>query len=171
MTTLTRAARPPLLNKRRLFRWLALLTLVLVTLFYLLPVYLMLITGMKNLTEVDLTTMWRLPSGLNFASFEAAWDALSPHLLNSLLLAVPAWASYEGRAEGRTMLAALLSGAGGLAVGWAATALANLYARNTLGLTPFQVTPRLAAVALAIIIAQFRHTRNLDARAADTLHG
>jgi len=28
-----------------------------------------------------------------------------------------------------------------------------------------------AAVALAIIIAQFRHTRNLDARAADTLHG
>jgi NADH-quinone oxidoreductase subunit K len=28
-----------------------------------------------------------------------------------------------------------------------------------------------AAVALAIVIAHFRHTRNLDARAADTLHG
>jgi len=90
MTALAHAARAPRFHRRRLFRWVALTTLILVALLYLLPVYIMLITGMKDLAEVDLTTMWRPPSGLNFASFKAAWDALSPHLLNSLLLAVPA---------------------------------------------------------------------------------
>ena len=66
-----------------------------------------------------------------------------------LLLAVPAWAADAGR-QGSTMLAALLSGAGGLAVGWAITTLANVYARNTLGLTPLRVTPRLALAVLGL---------------------
>jgi glucose/mannose transport system permease protein len=53
-------------------------------------VYLMLVTGMKSLNEVDLTTMWRLPSSLSIDGFKEAFNALRPYLLNSVLLAVPA---------------------------------------------------------------------------------
>jgi ABC-type lipoprotein release transport system permease subunit len=67
-----------------------------------------------------------------------------------LLLAAPAWASGAAGHQGPAVLAALLSGAGGLAVGWVITTVANVYARNTLGLTPFQVTPRLALVAVGL---------------------
>ena len=35
-------------------------------LFYLLPVYLLLITGMKSFEEVSLSRMWDLPNGLGF---------------------------------------------------------------------------------------------------------
>lgn len=90
MTAMARAVRAPFLNRRRLFRWLALLALIAVTVFYLLPVYLMLVTGMKSLNEVDLTTMWRLPSSLSIDGFKEAFNALRPYLLNSVLLAVPA---------------------------------------------------------------------------------
>jgi hypothetical protein len=48
---------------------------------------------------------------------------------------------------------ALLSGSGGLAAGWVVALLANSYARHTLGLTPFQVTPRLAIAVLALTAA------------------
>jgi hypothetical protein len=67
-----------------------------------------------------------------------------------VLLAPPSWASSAVGHQGPTALAALFSGAGGLAVGWVITAVANVYARNTLGLTPFQVTPRLAVAALTL---------------------
>ena len=90
MTAMARAVRAPFLNRRRLFRWLALLALIAVTVFYLLPVYLMLVTGMKSLNEVDLTTMWRLPSSLSIDGFKEAFNALRPYLLNGVLLAVPA---------------------------------------------------------------------------------
>jgi ABC-type lipoprotein release transport system permease subunit len=67
-----------------------------------------------------------------------------------LLLAAPAWASGAMGHQGPTVLAALFSCAGGLAVGWVITTVANVYARNTLGLTPFQVTPGLAVAALGL---------------------
>lgn len=67
-----------------------------------------------------------------------------------LLLAVPAWATDAAGHPGPAIWAALLSGAGGLAMGWAVAAVANAYARNTLGLTPFQVTPRLAIAVLGL---------------------
>jgi hypothetical protein len=67
-----------------------------------------------------------------------------------LLLAAPAWANGGAGRQGPTILAALFSGAGGLALGWLIAAVANVYARNTLGLTPFQVTPRLAVAALSL---------------------
>jgi glucose/mannose transport system permease protein len=58
--------------------------------FYLLPVYVLVITGLKSFAEVDLSTMWQLPSGLHLDNFRAAWDALEPNLRNSVLMAVPA---------------------------------------------------------------------------------
>jgi glucose/mannose transport system permease protein len=58
--------------------------------FFLLPVWVMLITGLKPFAEVSLTRMWDLPSGIYIDNFLAALDRLGPHLVNSILLAVPA---------------------------------------------------------------------------------
>jgi glucose/mannose transport system permease protein len=58
--------------------------------FFLLPVWVMLITGLKPFAEVSLARMWDLPSGIYIDNFLAAFDALGPHLLNSIALAVPA---------------------------------------------------------------------------------
>src|SRR5688572_2459828 len=59
-------------------------------LFYLLPVYLLLITGMKSFEEVSLSRMWDLPSGLGFDSFGAAWNTLRTSFINSFKLVLPA---------------------------------------------------------------------------------
>ena len=61
-------------------------------LFYLLPVYLLLITGMKSFEEVSLSRMWDLPSGLGFDSFGAAWNTLRTSFINSFKLVLPATA-------------------------------------------------------------------------------
>lgn len=57
---------------------------------FLLPVWVMLITGLKTFGEVSLRQMWDLPSGLYFDNFAEAFRALAPNLLNSIMLAVPA---------------------------------------------------------------------------------
>jgi len=66
--------------------------------FYLLPVYLLFITGMKSFQEVSLARMWELPSGLHFDSYIKAWlgkesegiRGLSANIMNSFYLAIPA---------------------------------------------------------------------------------
>jgi glucose/mannose transport system permease protein len=70
-------------------RWLLYGLLVLFAVWYLTPVYVLLVTGMKDFAEVSLDRMWQLPSSLNFASFAAAYDALAPNFGNSLRLAIP----------------------------------------------------------------------------------
>lgn len=72
--------------------------LILAAAFYLLPVYLLFITGMKSFQEVSLARMWELPSGLHFDSYIKAWlgkesegiRGLSANIMNSFYLAIPA---------------------------------------------------------------------------------
>ncbi len=64
--------------------------LVMMSLFYLVPLFVMLNTGFKSFDEVSLRTMWNLPGGLSFDNFRAAWEALRPNLWNSVLIVVPA---------------------------------------------------------------------------------
>lgn len=61
-----------------------------VALFYLMPVYVMLITGLKSFAEVDLQRMWALPAGIHFQNFASAYEKLAPHLWNSFRLVIPA---------------------------------------------------------------------------------
>ena len=63
--------------------------LLLFSMFFLIPMYVMLITGFKSFDEVSLKTMWDLPSGLHGENFKAAFDQLAPHLWNSLRLVIP----------------------------------------------------------------------------------
>jgi len=75
------------LNRSR--NWLY-IPLIVMAVFYLLPMYVMLVTGFKSFSEVDLKTMWNLPSGIHFDNFVEAFSKLSPHLWNSFLMVIPA---------------------------------------------------------------------------------
>jgi glucose/mannose transport system permease protein len=57
---------------------------------YLMPVYLMVTTGFKPINQVDLRTMWNLPTnGLHIQNYIAAFKQLAPNLNNSLEMVIP----------------------------------------------------------------------------------
>ena len=90
----------PVGKRRRLTitRVLVYAALVLFAVYYLMPVYVLLVTGLKSFAEVDLQHMWDLPRSLNLDSFSKAWlgspegsyRGLAPNFWNSMKLAVPA---------------------------------------------------------------------------------
>jgi glucose/mannose transport system permease protein len=103
--------------KRSWARVLIYAILILFAVFYLMPVYVLLITGMKSFAEVSLSRMWALPSGLHFDSFVKAWTGgaaaegfgdlarfggLGKNFMNSVYLTVPATiiSSMLGSANG-----------------------------------------------------------------------
>jgi len=63
---------------------------------YLLPIFLLVLTGLKSYGEVNLYDMWALPRSLSLQSFMDAWTGspiaagLGPNFANSLLMVVPA---------------------------------------------------------------------------------
>ncbi|NJD59126.1 MAG: ABC transporter permease [Anaerolineales bacterium] len=66
------------------------LILIALAVFYLLPIYLMLLTGVKPFNEVDLKTMWALPlNGLHIENFIAGYKQLAPNLKNSFIMVIP----------------------------------------------------------------------------------
>jgi glucose/mannose transport system permease protein len=66
------------------------LLLVILAAIFLLPVYLMVLTGLKPISQVDLKTMWSLPvGGIHFENFIAGYKQLAPNLNNSLLMVIP----------------------------------------------------------------------------------
>lgn len=71
-------------------RYLLYIPLILMSLFYLFPMYVMLNTGLKPFEEVSLKTMWDLPKHLSTDNFVAAFQALAPNLWNSVKMVVPA---------------------------------------------------------------------------------
>ncbi|HTP27278.1 MAG TPA: carbohydrate ABC transporter permease [Anaeromyxobacteraceae bacterium] len=64
--------------------------LVLAVSFFLMPVYMMLVTAFKEPRAINLDTAWQLPQVWNWLSFAEAWRAFRPKLLNSLILTVSA---------------------------------------------------------------------------------
>ncbi|MDZ4763980.1 MAG: carbohydrate ABC transporter permease [Chloroflexota bacterium] len=59
-------------------------------LFYLMPIYVMVNNGLKDAQDVSLSTMWNPVTTLSGGGFLEAWNRLSPNMLNSLLMVVPA---------------------------------------------------------------------------------
>jgi glucose/mannose transport system permease protein len=64
--------------------------LIAMAVFYLLPMYVMLITGFKSFDEIDLRTMWDLPRGIAFDNYIEAYAKLAPSLWNSFVMVIPA---------------------------------------------------------------------------------
>ena len=75
---------------RTIWDWLILIVLLLSALFFLMPIYVMVVTGLKQAQNVSLSTMWQLPAHLSGGGFYEAWRRLYPNLGNSLQLAIPA---------------------------------------------------------------------------------
>lgn len=66
------------------------LILVGMAIFYLLPMYVMLVTGFKSFEEISLQTMWNLPKHFALDNFVEAYKNLAPHLKNSFMMVIPA---------------------------------------------------------------------------------
>ena len=63
--------------------------LLLAVLFYLMPMYVMVVSGLKDATNVEIATMWELPESLSGGGFSEAWNQLNPNLLQSFALVIP----------------------------------------------------------------------------------
>jgi glucose/mannose transport system permease protein len=75
---------------RTIWDWLILVFLLLVAAFFLMPIYVMVITGLKQSQNVSLSTMWQFPTQISGGGFAEAWRRLVPNLGNSLQLTIPA---------------------------------------------------------------------------------
>jgi len=63
--------------------------LIFAAVFFLIPVYVILVTGFKEFDEVGLKTMWNLPAHIRFDNFSDAFGKLSPYFWNSINIALP----------------------------------------------------------------------------------
>jgi glucose/mannose transport system permease protein len=105
---------------RNIWDYLIMAVLLGCMLFFLMPVYVMVVTGLKEARNVSLSTMWNLPLQLTGGGFIEAWNRLKPNLGNSLMLTIPAtiisavWGSINGyifskwKFRGSNLLFALL---------------------------------------------------------------
>lgn len=75
------------MNWANVLIWIA---LALALLFYILPVYVMLVNGLKDAQNVSVATMWNLPSRLSGGGFVEAAQRLWPNMRNSFLMVIPA---------------------------------------------------------------------------------
>jgi glucose/mannose transport system permease protein len=75
---------------RSIWDWLILIFLLLCAAFFLMPMYVMVVTGLKQSQNVSLSTMWNLPNQISGGGFAEAWNKLSPSLWNSFQLTIPA---------------------------------------------------------------------------------
>lgn len=82
-----------------LSRGLIYFVLITVAIYYLLPLFVMLITSFKDLDEIRNGTLFSLPKSFNFDAWEKAWgtactgancDGLKGYFWNSVLITVPA---------------------------------------------------------------------------------
>jgi glucose/mannose transport system permease protein len=58
--------------------------------FYLMPFYVMIITGLKPYADVNVTRMWELPRGIHFEGVIEAWRQVAPNFYNSMIITIPA---------------------------------------------------------------------------------
>jgi glucose/mannose transport system permease protein len=85
--------------KRFVLRWLLYLLLCTFALYYIMPLFVMITTSLKNLEEIRTGSLMSLPREITLAAWSTAWssactgiqcEGLRPYFWNSVLLAVPA---------------------------------------------------------------------------------
>ena len=75
------------------FTWRKLVTFLIIlfaVLFYLMPMYVMIVSGLKEATNVSIDRMWALPASISGGGFREAWNQLNPNLARSFYLVIPA---------------------------------------------------------------------------------
>lgn len=85
--------------KQLVLRWLLYLLLCTFALYYMMPLFVMITTSLKNLEEIRTGSLMSLPREITFSAWSTAWssactgiqcEGLRPYFWNSVLLAVPA---------------------------------------------------------------------------------
>ncbi|MBX6384399.1 MAG: carbohydrate ABC transporter permease [Microbispora sp.] len=76
-------------DRRRTGTWVRFALLLLFVLVFLIPVYVLLVTSFKPLTEADPAQAWNLPKVWTTEAWRVAWEKLEPGIVNSFLLAIP----------------------------------------------------------------------------------
>ena len=85
--------------KRLVLRWLLYLLLCTFALYYMMPLFVMITTSLKNLEEIRTGSLMSLPREITLAAWSTAWssactgiqcEGLRPYFWNSVSLAVPA---------------------------------------------------------------------------------
>ena len=85
--------------KRLVLRWLLYLLLCTFALYYMMPLFVMITTSLKNLEEIRTGSLMSLPREITMAAWSTAWssactgiqcEGLRPYFWNSVSLAVPA---------------------------------------------------------------------------------
>ncbi|HXF62045.1 MAG TPA: carbohydrate ABC transporter permease [Caldilineaceae bacterium] len=66
------------------------LVLIAFAAYFLMPFYVMVITGLKPYEDVNVTRMWELPRGIYFDGVREAWARVAPNFWNSVVITVPA---------------------------------------------------------------------------------
>jgi glucose/mannose transport system permease protein len=135
-------------------RYLALFALVC---FFLMPVYALLLTALKDPGQVSVVRMWELPDSFSLDSFRAVWPELSDGFVNSALMAIPASivSSVLGAANGFVLSKWRFPGADfvfplilfGMFIPYQAVLIPMFYSLSRLGLTQ-----NLSGLILAHII-------------------
>jgi glucose/mannose transport system permease protein len=77
-------------ERRFSWRWLMYVLLAAGMVAFLVPLYIVIVTALKQPADINLDNAWLLPKVLNWASFAQAWVAFLPKLRNSLVLTVTA---------------------------------------------------------------------------------
>jgi len=86
-------------NKKIIFRWILFIILGLFAIYYIAPLYVMIVTSFKTMEEIRQGNLFSLPNTLNFESWDIAWNGqgfsagdvfLKTYFWNSVKLVVPA---------------------------------------------------------------------------------
>ncbi|GAA3840342.1 carbohydrate ABC transporter permease [Sphaerisporangium flaviroseum] len=80
---------PPVAQRTRWPVYVRFVLLVGFILLFLIPIYVLLVTSFKPLTEADPSQAWSLPKVWTTEAWEVAWEKLKPGIVNSFLLAIP----------------------------------------------------------------------------------
>ncbi|MBL7199592.1 MAG: carbohydrate ABC transporter permease [Anaerolineae bacterium] len=64
--------------------------LIAFSLFYLMPFYVMFITGLKPYEDLNVTRMWELPKAIHLEGIIEAWKRVAPNFRNSAMITIPA---------------------------------------------------------------------------------
>lgn len=70
--------------------FVGLAALTIAALLFLMPVYVMVMAGLKSEAQADAAHMWELPESINAEGLRTAWEALGPNFGNSIATVVPA---------------------------------------------------------------------------------
>lgn len=77
-------------RRQNLTRFLVYFVLSSIAVAFLVPIYLVIVTSLKSVDQIDMRTVWSLPERWHFASYAEAWEAFAPNLINSFSLVIPA---------------------------------------------------------------------------------